>query len=513
MKKIISLTLASVAVAASLNAYTMVNTGDLDDAGSVTWDTAGSPYILNGTIFVKGTDLTILPGVTVRGQGRNASGVAGAPGSLIVTQTGYVDAQGTPSQPIIFTSAVLDENQDGNPDKTDGFYDQFTGEAGADTFLDDTPRTAPLAPTSADGNATYQYWGGLVILGEAPTNLGPVGTSKSVASDPIWSGTTCLGHIEGLPKSSDTLYGGYIYNDNSGIYRYLSVRHGGDVLGSANEINGITLGGVGAGTIFEFCEVYMNEDDGFEFFGGTVNTRNLVVAYVGDDSFDGDQGWTGTNQYWLSVQSYLSAVGGDKGFEFDGDDGYDADANHAINAELIDTRINFADYTVYNATIVGPRGATGAAVDNGGVNLKSRFGGAIYSSYFVGTKAPTSGGISADVGAIIADCTFASDIVDFVADTNSFLTSTANLNASNNSVNTGSGFGANGIIGADSAYVVDSAALNPRPSFAISGVNNSVIEGTNVQTNSYRGAFDPSSDVELWTKDWTALSIAGVLVD
>ena len=492
----------------------MVNPGELDSAGSVEWNTGGSPYILNGTIFVKGdTELTILSGVTVRGQGRSGAGVEGAPGSLIVTQSGYVDAQGTPAQPIIFTSAVLDEDGDGNPDITDGNYDQFDGTASADDFLDDTPRTEPLAPTSADGTATYQYWGGLVILGEAPTNLGPVGTGDSVASDAIWSGTTGLGHIEGLPKTSDTLYGGYVYNDNSGVYRYLSVRHGGDVLGSANEINGITLGGVGAGTVFEFCEVYMNEDDGFEFFGGTVNTRNLVVAYVGDDSFDGDQGWTGTNQYWFAVQSYLAAVGGDKGFEFDGDDGYDAGANHAINAELVDTRINFADYTVYNATIVGPRGATGAAVDNGGISLKSRFGGAIYNGFFVGTKAPSSGGISPDTGAIIAECTFASDIADFVATTNSFLTGTADLTASTNSVNAGSGFGSNSVVGADSAYVVNSAALNPRPGFSLTGVNNSLLEGTNVEANSFRGAFDPSSTVELWTKDWTVLSIAGVLVD
>ena len=104
MKKIISLTLATVSAAASLSAYTMVNPGELDSAGSVEWNTGGSPYILNGTIFVKGdTELTILSGVTVRGQGRSGAGVEGAPGSLIVTQSGYVDAQGTPAQPIIFT--------------------------------------------------------------------------------------------------------------------------------------------------------------------------------------------------------------------------------------------------------------------------------------------------------------------------------------------------------------------------------------------------------------------------
>lgn len=501
MKKITSLTLVSALAATALNAQTFVNPGDLDAAGSVTWNPAGSPYILNGTIFVKGdTELTIEAGTTIRGQGRSGAGIAGAPGSLIVTQSGYVDAQGTSSQPIIFTTAALDVNADGNPDETGGVFDQYTG---TEDFFDANPRTAPLGPTSADGTPNYKYWGGLVILGEAPTNLGPVGTGDTVAGDAIWSGTTLLGNIEGLPKTSDTLYGGPNYNDNSGIYRYISVRHGGEQLGDANEINGITLGGVGAGTILEFCEVYLNEDDGFEFFGGTVNSRNLVVTYVGDDSFDGDQGWTGTNQYWFAVQSYLSAVGGDKGFEFDGDDGYDADANHAVDAE--GSRIFFADYTVYNATIIGPEGATGQDVDNGGINTKSRFGGAIYNGYFINTTAPTNGGISADVGAVIAECTFSSPVAGFVTATNTYLGS-ANLTASSNTVNT-----TNTVVGANQAWG-GSNTLNPRPAFALGGLNNQLVEATTVETNSYRGAFDRQA-AELWTTEWTALNIAGVLVD
>jgi hypothetical protein len=96
-------------------------------------------------------------------------------------------------------------------------------------------------------------------------------------------------------------YGGTQPHDSSGIIRYVSVRHAGDEIGNSNELNGFTLGGVGDGTIFEFNEVYANFDDGFEWFGGTLNSNNLAVAYVGDDSLDVDQGYSGTLQFAVSV--------------------------------------------------------------------------------------------------------------------------------------------------------------------------------------------------------------------
>jgi len=504
---------AMVASAASLSAQTFVNPGDLDSAGTVTWDTANDPYILNGTIFVKGgTDLVIEPGVVIRGQGRSGAGEAGAPGSLIVTQTGTIDAQGNSTTPIIFTTAVLDDGT-GEPSFTDAvnnYYTQYTGAPG-ETFLDDTPATDPLDPIlPISGVSTDELWGGLVILGEAPTNLGPVGTGDSVAADPIWSGTSQLGHIEGLSKSNDTLYGGPIVNDNSGVIRYVSIRHGGNELGDANEINGLTMGGVGSGTLIEFVEIYMNQDDGFEWFGGTVNASNLITTYAGDDQFDADQGFTGVLQYLFGVLPYFTtgSKNGDKGFEFDGDDGFDAGSNHNVNGS--GNRTPFSDYTVYNATILGNQEAAGNSVAaNGGMNLKARFGGSIYTSYFVNTSAPSIDSLNATVGATIVQNTFNSPVANFVSDTNTEL-GKAGVTASGNVVNSGGAFGTNGLVAEDQNW--DTGTVNPRPKFALNGVNNSIIE-VGAEENTYRGAFNPDANVQLWTTGWTALNTQGVLVD
>ena len=117
-------------------------------------------------------------------------------------------------------------------------------------------------------------WGGLIVLGNAPvsTNAGDEG------------------RIEGIPADiPEGLYGGNSPMDNSGVIRYVSVRHGGTLIGEGNEINGITFGGVGAGTTVENMEVVANVDDGIEFFGGTVNVSNLLVWAQGDDAIDIDQ--------------------------------------------------------------------------------------------------------------------------------------------------------------------------------------------------------------------------------
>jgi hypothetical protein len=131
-------------------------------------------------------------------------------------------------------------------------------------------------------------------------------------------------------------YGGAEPHDSSGTFQYVSVRHAGDEIDDANELNGVTLGGVGDGTIFRFVEIYANFDDGIEWFGGTVNSNNLVAAYVGDDSLDVDQGYTGVVQFALSLSTFFNeydclnatctggglfgTASGDRAGEIDGDD-------------------------------------------------------------------------------------------------------------------------------------------------------------------------------------------------
>ncbi|WP_016776046.1 hypothetical protein [Anaerophaga thermohalophila] len=214
--------------------------------GTTTW-TADKEYLLDGVVFVnEGQTLTIEPGTVIRaetGQAENAS-------ALVVTRGGKIVAEGTPENPIIFT--VKGDDLEGS------------------------------VPIENNG-----LWGGVIILGNAPVNA-PDGESA----------------IEGLSlEDSRTLYGGTDESDNSGILKYVSIRHGGTKLEDGNEINGLTLGGVGNGTTLEYVEVISNRDDGFEFFGGTVNGRYLLSAFCGDDAFDFDQGYAGNCQFIVGLQA------------------------------------------------------------------------------------------------------------------------------------------------------------------------------------------------------------------
>ncbi|MFP4024734.1 MAG: hypothetical protein ACLFVR_09420 [Thiohalospira sp.] len=219
---------------------------DGSGTGTITW-TKDKNYILDGFVFVNpGQTLTIEPGTVIRaktGQGENAS-------ALIVARGAKIIAQGTKNEPIIFT--VEDDDLEGS------------------------------IPVESRG-----LWGGIIILGNAQLN-----TEFNEA------------RIEGIPiTESRGIYGGNNNNDNSGILKYVSIRHGGTNIGDGNEINGLTLGGVGSGTTIEYVEVISNEDDGFEFFGGTVNCKYLVSAFCGDDAFDFDQGYRGKGQFFLALQA------------------------------------------------------------------------------------------------------------------------------------------------------------------------------------------------------------------
>ena len=116
------------------------------------------------------------------------------------------------------------------------------------------------------------------------------------AGDDIAEGFT----VPGFPEALVT-YGGVLPHDSSGIVRFVSVRHAGDEIGTSNELNGFTLGGVGDGTVFDHNEVYANFDDGFEWFGGTMNSSHLMVSHCGDDSYDIDQGHSGVLQFAVSI--------------------------------------------------------------------------------------------------------------------------------------------------------------------------------------------------------------------
>ncbi len=228
--------------------------------GTVTW-TSDNTYILDGFVFVNaGQTLTIEPGTVIKGRPGSGSSAS----ALIVAQGATLIAEGTASMPIIFTA------------------------------LDDDPNDPNDIPFGTQG-----LWGGLIVLGNASLNTVPQVQS-----------------IEGIPTSeSRGSYGGSDDTDNSGIIKYVSIRYGGSNIGAANEINGLTLGGVGSGTTIDYVEIYSNQDDGVEWFGGTVDCKHLAVAFCGDDAYDYDQGWRGRVQYGFSIAGETI---GDRGGEHDG---------------------------------------------------------------------------------------------------------------------------------------------------------------------------------------------------
>ena len=211
----------------------------------------------NRVSVVDGAILTIEPGTLIKG----APGTGSNASTLIITKGSKIMALGTKEEPIIFTS--MEE-----------------------------------VPVGVRG-----MWGGVIILGEATGSF---------------TGNVIEYQIEGIPASDkDGLYGGNNDDDNSGIFKYVSIRHGGADIGEGNEINGLTLGAVGRGTVIDNIEVVGNVDDGIEFFGGTVNATNLLVWGQGDDGIDIDQGYAGT----ISNATVILTEVSDHALEIDGPEG------------------------------------------------------------------------------------------------------------------------------------------------------------------------------------------------
>lgn len=233
-----------------------------------TW-TANNIYELTGKVVVQsGHTLTIEPGTIIKA--KEGSGTLAS--ALVIMQGARIDAVGTATQPIIFTS-ILDNIQPG----------QLTG-----TNLSETDQG---------------LWGGVVVLGYAPI---------SAADGDV------LAQIEGFPVTDAFgAYGGSDAADNSGTMSYISIRHGGALIGAGNEINGLTLGGVGNGTTISNIEIVSNLDDGIELFGGTVNVSNILVGFQGDDGVDLDMNYSGT----VSNFMVINGTNSDEALEIDGPEG------------------------------------------------------------------------------------------------------------------------------------------------------------------------------------------------
>ena len=252
---------------------------------SATW-TNDRIWIMNGKVVVRnGGVLNIQAGTIVKA----GSGTGADASVLVIAKGGQLNAIGTATAPIIFTD--IGDNI-----------------SYADNGV--SPNRVP---------SDMGLWGSVVVLGNA-----------TVGED---GGTD---DIEGIADGFDwTEYGGSNDTESSGRIEYVSIRHSGQTLTGDNELQGLTLGGVGSGTVVNHIEIIGSQDDGIEIFGGSVDVSNLVIHFNGDDAIDLDEGYKGT----ISNAVIALAASTDGAFEIDGTE----DSTGTIDGQ----------YTLQNVTVYG----------------------------------------------------------------------------------------------------------------------------------------------------------------
>ena len=424
-----------------------------EGVGTTTW-TANNTYILDGFVYVnEGQTLTIEPGTVIKGR----PGQAARASALIVAQGGTIMAEGTAAAPIIFTAEA---------DDLDG----------------------SVAPDARG------LWGGVIVLGNAPTNNNDVGGVKN---------------IEGIPTEEERgAYGGDNAADNSGMLSYVSIRHGGSVIGANNEINGLTLGGVGSGTTVNNIEVWANLDDGIEFFGGTVNASNLVVAYAGDDGLDADEGYSGNVQNAIVWQTSATLKSTDpRALELDGGNDVNENAQPYSNPIFANLTLVYDDgendvddafiirdnssASIYNSIIVNHDAAAALErrtdLDEG--EGEDRVGGSSYDRYVDGTLV-LAGNIFYNVNGVTDPANFA-DVINLDNEGDATLEGELDTNlAETNSV-------LNPMLGDGTSRFTPTAGATENLA--------TLPEEAGLTAVTYRGAVDPSAASPYfanWSKTW-----------
>ena len=302
---------------------------------------SGETITLNPTLIYKLTGkLQINDGASLTiPAGTVIEGVGGTAAYIAVAQGGKLFVAGTASNPVIMTSGLA---------------------------------------TKSAGD-----WGGLVICGKAPINRVTGGASSAQS------------------EVADLTYGGTNPSDNSGSIRYLRIEYAGAAFNSEKEFNGVSLFGVGSETVFEYVECYHGSDDGFEFFGGTVNTTGLISIGNEDDQFDWTEGWSGTNTNWYGKLDFGK---GNRGIEAD-------------NFELGYLNTPIANPTITNMTLIGPGSTADGTtyLENDGLKLrrgtKGMFTNIVLSNWKTGFNVEHDECIAA-----VAAGTLKATNVNFVAD-------------------------------------------------------------------------------------------------
>src|SRR5688572_1546965 len=460
-------TLVSLLVLNNIFSQTIVHITDADLIGGETYNwTRNNTYILDGVVFLEeGGTLNIEAGTVVKFTPRAD---VGNPSALVITRGAKIYAEGTISAPIIFTSEA-----------------------------DDVTDPSDLGPSD---NA---LWGGIVILGK--------GITQKNGNPEV--------NIEGIPTTEPRgIYGGTDNADNSGVLKYVSIRHGGRQIVSGSELNGLSLGAVGSATTLEYIEVYANSDDGIEFFGGAPNLKYAVVAFVEDDSYDWDEAYTGKGQFWFSIQRPDIA---DAGGELDG--------------STPDDLTPYSNPVVYNWTHIGS--GPGATASNPvGWLLRAGTAGTIANSIVTEMKNKVLEVQDKDAGTNDAHQKLVSGELKLPgnifwangSNTTLDATSTGIIRVTSNQPNQDDADASDLIahLISNNSTIADPGirnisreqdrGLDPRPSRSGAAYTNSQSaypDGDSFFSKvNYAGAFGSNPD-QLWISEWTALAANGHLVD
>ena len=424
---------------------------------NTTW-TRSNVYILDAKIFVEaGALLTIEPGTVIKGRAKANPSDATA---LVVARGARINANGTAAAPIIFTAES-----------------------------DNLSITTPNLTESDRG-----LWGGVVLLGRARLNT-----------------VSGQGNVEGIATSDARgIYGGTDDDDNSGVFRYVQIKHSSAIVSANVELNALTLGGVGRGTVIEYVDAYAANDDGFEFFGGTVNTKYLISSFNDDDNYDWDEGFRGKGQFWFAIGATDK---GNQAMEMDGGTTPEDGQPYAI-PEL------------YNLTLIGS-GATSANTGSNGLIFRDNTGGKLYNSIIhdyrtYAVRIETESAQSQDSAKRLAAGDLA--ITNNIFGTFGAGTGDAQLFISPNATTGGAAPASNytaehikagNRINTDPRLTGISRArnkgLDPRPAVgspALTGAKSAPSDGFFAQTD-YVGAFKNTN----WAKGWSAISQLGYLTD
>ena len=405
---------------------------------------ANYTYKLRGLVYVtNGAVLTIEPGTKIVGEiNRN--------GGLIITRNSKLNAEGTSSSPIVFSSEAA-------------------------------------TPQRGD-------WAGIVILGNAPVNTS-------------YNGLQGVGEVEGGINNSEGLglYGGTNPADNSGALKFVRIEYAGYAFLPDKEINGLTFGGVGNQTIVDNVQVSYANDDSFEWFGGTVNCKHLISFRALDDDFDSDNGFIGKVQFAIALRdSSVADISKSNGIESDND------ANGSIITPQ--TAAVFSNITVLGP--IATPSNVGNSLFGSGAHIRRNTSISIYNSVIAGWPTgvlldaskgiPTDNNISGATPTlmfknnIIAGCTV--PVVYAASTTTPTGATTATiatwLASSQNSIIT-----TNAALGLAAAFNYAAPDFNPNAgSPATTGAVFTETKLTGFETVAYRGACAPA---DTWWKNWT----------